>query len=169
MGAYIKGTLDGAGLRIGIVVSRWNREITDGLYHGARRALIVAGVSEENILTLEVPGAFEMSVALEHLASSDELDALVALGCVIKGETAHFEHISHAAMEGIRDVSTRHQIPIACGLLTTYDIEQARERSGPDEENKGSEAALAAVEMATLFENLESSLDWDTLSVGLSD
>ena len=150
MSNQIKGNLSGAGLRIGIAVSRYNNEVTEGLLHGAIRALIATGVKEEDLTTVEVPGAFEIPFALGLLGKEKKYDALIALGCVIKGETAHFEYIAGAAMRGISEMSGKHSIPIACGVLATYTEEQAVARSGDNEENKGSEAALTAIEMANL-------------------
>jgi 6,7-dimethyl-8-ribityllumazine synthase len=148
----IKGTLDGRELRIGIVVSRWNREITDDLLSGALRALAACSVPSEHITILEVPGALEIPIAAGKLASmqydrSRTMDAIIAIGCVIKGETAHFEHVSRLALDGIARVSRKYAIPVTCGILTTYDVAQAEARSGPDDANVGSQAALAAIEM----------------------
>ena len=108
------------------------------------------GINESNITVVEVPGAFEIPFALDRLASGSTYNALIAIGCVIKGETAHFEYISESVMDGIARVSAAHNIPIACGVLTTYTDEQAIARSSDNEENKGSEAALAAIEMGNL-------------------
>ena len=155
MSHRIKGHLSGKGLRIGIVVSRFNREITDGLLRGAMRALIASETNEEDIITIEVPGAFEIPYALDCVARGDRCDALIALGCVIKGETAHFEYISGAAMKGILSVQEKYHIPVSCGLLTTYTEEQAVMRSSNNEDNKGSEAALTAIEMANLAKQLK--------------
>jgi 6,7-dimethyl-8-ribityllumazine synthase len=146
----IKGTLDGRELRVGIVVSRWNREITEDLLNGALRALTVCGVPAEQITILEVPGALEIPIAAERLASMG-IDAIVAIGCVIKGETAHFEHVSRLALDGIAAISRDYEIPVTCGILTTYDVAQATARSGLDDANVGSQAALAAVETANLL------------------
>jgi 6,7-dimethyl-8-ribityllumazine synthase len=151
----IKGHLSAKGLRIGIVVSRFNSEITEGLLRGAMRALIASEASEDDVATIEVPGAFEIPFALERLAESKKYDALIALGCVIKGETAHFEYIADAAIQGISRVSEAHKIPISCGVLTTYTEQQALARSADNEENKGSEAALTAIEMANLAKQLK--------------
>ena len=149
-----RGNTDGNGLRIGIVVSRWNNDITDSLRRGAERALIACGVREADIIIAEVPGAFEIPVACAKLAASGNVDAIAALGCVIKGETAHFEYVSDAAMQGIREVALEYKIPVTCGILTSYTLEQALERAGDDENNKGSEAALAAIEMTQLLKLL---------------
>lgn len=145
-----RGNTDGAGLRIGIVVSRWNSDITDSLRRGAERALLACGVAEGDIVIVDVPGAFEIPIACAELASLAKVDGIVALGCVVKGETAHFEYVSDAAMQGIREVALQYLIPVTCGILTSYTMEQALERAGDNEDNKGSEAALAAIEMAQL-------------------
>ncbi len=137
-----------SGLKVAIVSSRFNFEVTNGLVQGAFAALRECGADPESIVHLEVPGAFELPLALKVLASSGSYDALIALGAVIQGETAHFEHISDGAMRGISEVMLAYSIPIGCGVLTTYNEEQARARSGDNEQNKGREAALAAIEMA---------------------
>ncbi len=155
-----KGNLAEKDITIGIVVSRWNATITDSLRRGALRALAVYGVDDDNIIIVEVPGAFEIPVACEMLATNSEVEAIIALGCVIKGDTAHFEYVSNAAMEGIREVALKHEVPVTCGILTTYTEEQALLRAGDDEDNKGSEAALAAIEMASLRKQL-TIIDWE--------
>ena len=152
---HIKGSLSGEGLRIGIVVSRFNSGITEGLLRGAMRALTSLKVSEKDITTLEVPGAFEISFGLDLLARSKKYDALIALGCVIKGETAHFEYIADSAMKGIAAVREKYGIPVSFGVLTTYTDEQAIARSSDNKENKGIEAAFAAIEMASLAKQLK--------------
>jgi 6,7-dimethyl-8-ribityllumazine synthase len=152
-----QGNTDGRGLRIGIVVSRWNSQVTESLLRGALRALIASDISEERIAVVRVPGAWEIPIAAKELARSNSYDAIVALGCVIKGATAHFEYVADAAMEGIRAVSLELGMPITCGILATYTEEQALERAGDNEENKGSEAALSAIEMATLLRTLRKS------------
>ena len=153
MSPVIKGSLDGRDLRIGIVVSRWSSEITSSLLAGARRALTACAVRDEHITIAEVPGAFEIPLAAEKLAE-EGCDAIVALGCVIKGETAHFEHVSTVAMQGIATVAREHGLPVTCGILTTYDEAQAIARSRDDDNNKGAEAALAAIEVANLLRAL---------------
>ncbi|HET9135412.1 MAG TPA: 6,7-dimethyl-8-ribityllumazine synthase [Candidatus Kapabacteria bacterium] len=143
--------VDAAGMRVAIVISRFNSTITDGLAHGARSALLESGVRSEDIKSIIVPGAFEIPLMLDLLASiPDGYDALIALGAVIQGETKHFDYISEAAMHGISEVSLKHKIPIGCGVLTTFTEEQAIARSQDDEHNKGREAALAAIEMVHL-------------------
>ncbi len=150
----IKGVLDGRELRVGIVVSRWNEEITNNLLNGALRGLIACGVPTDQITILEVPGALEIPIAAERMAAMG-MDAVVAIGCVIKGETAHFEHVSRLALDGIAAISRDYEIPVTCGILTTYDLAQAVARSGPDEDNAGSQAALAAVETTNLLRSAE--------------
>ena len=151
----IKGSLEGGEFRIGIVVSRWNREITDNLLDGALRALAACSVLPENITIVEVSGALEIPIVAEKLASQG-MDAVVAIGCVIKGETAHFDHVGRVAMDGIAAISRDYEIPVTCGILTTYDAEQAIARSGADEANVGSQAALAAIEMANVLRSVSS-------------
>ena len=150
----LQGASTAPGFRFAIIVSRFNPEVTDGLLSGARAALAEAGVLDDDITLVRVPGAFELPVTAERLANTGRFDAIICLGCVIKGDTMHFEYISAAASQGIMDVSTGSGIPVSFGLLTTLDEEQARVRSvvGPD--NKGREAALAAVEMATLWRHI---------------
>ncbi len=145
--------MDGRELRVGIVVSRWNREITEALLNGALRALAVCSVPPEQITVVEVPGALEIPIAVERLASIGK-DTVIAIGCVIKGETAHFEHVSRLALDGIAAISRDYEIPVTCGILTTYDLAQAEARSGLDDDNAGSQAALAAVETANLLRSV---------------
>lgn len=152
---YIKGELQDRNYRIGIVVSRWNQEITFALERGARRALLAFGCSDERIDTIEVPGAFEIPVVLESLARTGKYHGLVALGCVIKGETTHFEHVSEAAMKGMYDVAMRYAMPVGCGVLTTYTPDQAAERAQDNDDNKGSEAALAVLETLSVLDSVK--------------
>ena len=155
MSQRIKGDLSGNGLRIGIVISRFNSEITEGLLRGAMRALIASEISEKDITIIEVPGAFEIPFAADLLAATKKYDALIAIGCVIKGETAHFEYIADSAIRGIAEVGQKSGTPVSCGVLTTYTDEQAIARCGDNEENKGSEAAFTAIEMANMVKQLK--------------
>ena len=150
----LRGDQDGTGFRIGIVVSRWNSEITSGLYHSALETLLKLGVAEVDILSIEVPGAFEIPLALRGLAEFGTLDGLIALGAVIKGETAHFEYISDSVMNGLREVCLEYGISVGCGVLTTLNEAQAKARSGANETNKGREAAEAVIEMISLSRKL---------------
>ncbi len=138
-------------VRIAVIVSRFNAEITEGLLAGAREALAEAGVAGDDVTVVRVPGAFEIPVTAMRLAESGDYDAIACLGCLIKGDTMHFEYIAEATTRGIMDVALATAVPVAFGVLTTTTEAQAVERSRPGPENKGREAALAAVEMATLL------------------
>lgn len=151
----IRGDHQGKGLQIGIVVSRFNEDITDALLHGALRALEDAEVPESSIRVVSVPGAFEIPGAAQQLARSGEVDAVVCLGAVIRGETEHFTYVASAAQEGILRAGLDTGIPMTFGVLTTESVEQAEERAGGEESgNKGYEAAMDAVEMANLYREL---------------
>jgi len=139
--------LAGAGLRVGIAMSRFNRDIGDGLLGGCVAELKRLGVREADTLLCSVPGALELPLLLQTMAQSGRYDALVALGCVIRGETYHFEIVSNESARGITDVQLATGIPIANGVLTTEDDDQALARM----QQKGSEAAQTAVEMARLL------------------
>jgi len=147
-----------AGYRFAIVVSRFNEEITEGLLRGAREQLAEASVPDDDVTIIRVPGAFEIPIGAQRLGESGEYDAIVCLGCLIKGETMHFEYIAEAASHGIMQAAAATGIPMAFGVLTTLTEEQAveRSRSGPD--NKGREAAAAALEMAKLFRKLDEAI-----------
>jgi 6,7-dimethyl-8-ribityllumazine synthase len=150
----IRGSVVATGCRFAIVVSRFNEQITSGLLSGARSALVEAGVEDGDVAVVHVPGAFEVPVAALHLAQTGRFDAVICLGCLIKGDTMHFEYIADAASHGIMKVSLTTGVPLAFGVLTTMTEEQAVSRSSPGEQNKGRQAALAAIEMATLFKRL---------------
>jgi 6,7-dimethyl-8-ribityllumazine synthase len=147
-----------AGYRFAIVVSRFNEEITEGLLQGARDRLAEASVPDENVTIIRVPGAFEIPIAGQRLGESGEYDAVICLGCLIKGETMHFEYIADAASHGIMQAAAATGIPMAFGVLTTLTEEQAVERSRTGPGNKGREAAAAALEMATLFRKLDEAI-----------
>lgn len=142
----IEPNLAGTGLRIGIVMARFNRDIGEGLLSGCCQALGRMGVTPESITLATVPGALEIPLALQTMALSGHYDALVALGCVIRGETYHFEIVSNESARGVTDVQLATGVPIANGVLTTENDDQAIERMV----QKGGEAAEAAVEMANL-------------------
>jgi 6,7-dimethyl-8-ribityllumazine synthase len=142
-------------MRFAIVISRFNEEITSGLLDGAHAALAEASVPDEDVFVVSVPGAFEIPVTAKRLAQTGDFDAVICLGCLIKGDTMHFEYIASATAHGLMDVSTATGVPIAFGVLTTLTDEQAHARSAPGPENKGREAALAAIEMAVLFRKAE--------------
>jgi 6,7-dimethyl-8-ribityllumazine synthase len=143
-----QGTTDARGLRIALVVARFNDFVTDRLRAGAAEALASAGAAAVDCFS--VPGAYEVPQAALTAASTGRYDAIVCLGCLIKGETPHFEYISEAVSHGIMAASASTGVPMAFGVLTTLSAEQALERAVPGPANKGWEAAMAAVEMATL-------------------
>ena len=146
------------GYRFAIVVSRFNEEITEGLLRGARQLFAEKSVSDEDVTIVRVPGAFEIPIAAQRLAESGDFDAIVCLGCLIKGDTMHFEYIAQAASNGITQAAAVTGVPMAFGVLTTMTEEQAMERSSDGPENKGREAAAAAVDMAMLFRTLDESI-----------
>jgi len=151
----LQGSPHASGRRFAIVVSSFNKEITDGLLRGARAVLSESGVSDADVTIVRVPGAFEIPLAARYLAATGRFDGVICLGCLIKGDTMHFEYIAEATSHGIMAVSADAGIPVTFGVLTTLTEEQAVLRSidGPD--NKGREAALAAVEMATIVQAIE--------------
>ena len=146
----LEGTNRGAGLRFAIVVARFNDFVTDRLEAGALEALGSAGVSRDDIMVIKVPGAFEIPFAARQAAQQGGVAAVICLGCLIRGATPHFEYIAQAASQGIMDASMTTGIPMTFGVLTTNSKDEAMERAVPGPANKGWEAALAAVEMATL-------------------
>jgi 6,7-dimethyl-8-ribityllumazine synthase len=150
----IEGTGRGEGRRIAIVVSKWNDFVTERLREGAASALRAAGVESDQVTTVRVPGAFEIPIAAQHAAESGRFDAIVCLGCVIRGETAHFEYIAAAVAHGITSAAAATGVPMAFGVLTTNSAEEALARAGQGASNKGHEAAIAALEMADVVAQL---------------
>lgn len=150
MTRVVEGSLDGAGLRICVVVSRWNEFVTRKLLEGAERMLRERGVGDEDVTVAWVPGAFEIPTAAKWAAGSGRFDAVICLGAVIRGETAHFEYVAGGAAEGIREAAMETGVPVIFGVLTTDTVEQALSRAGGKDGHKGEEAAQAAVEMANL-------------------
>ncbi len=145
------GGIDGCGLRIGLVKARWNADIVDRLEAGVDRGLLHLGVPATDIVVETVPGSFEVPMGARILAESGEVDAIITLGVVIRGETTHYEIVSEGAAQGIQQVQLATGVPIAFGLLTVENRDQALARSeGPGGHNVGEEAALVAVEMARL-------------------
>ena len=145
------GHFDGSGRRIGIVVARFNDFITRPLLAGARDCLLRHGVADDAIEAVWVPGAWEIPSTLAVLAGSGRFDALIALGCVIRGATPHFDFVAGHAASGTAAVGAAHDLPVIFGVLTTETIEQAIERAGTKAGNKGFDAAMAAIEMVSLF------------------
>lgn len=149
-----RGELDASGLRVALVVSRFNSTVTDRLLEGARSALAEYGANPGDVEVVTVPGAWELPQAAARIVASGRHDAVVTLGCVIRGETPHFEFVSLGATVGLEAVARERGIPVAFGLLTTDDGPQARARAGGGKGNKGEEAALALLEMCELRETL---------------
>jgi 6,7-dimethyl-8-ribityllumazine synthase len=147
-----QGALDARKLRIGVVVSRFNEFITEQLAKGALEVLEKHGCPHENIQFVKVPGAWELAVAAKHLAPT--CDAIIALGAVVRGDTPHFEYVAGGAAEGLNRVSLDTGIPVAFGVLTTDDMQQAMDRAGGKSGNKGAEAAEVAIELANLIQQL---------------
>ena len=150
-----QGHLRGDGRRFGIVVARFNDLITRPLLAGARDCLVRHGALDDDIEVAWVPGAWEIPVALDRLARSGRFDALIALGCVIRGATPHFDFVAGHAASGTGAVAHKHELPVINGVLTTDTIEQAIERAGTKAGNKGWDAAAAAIEMVDLFARLD--------------
>jgi 6,7-dimethyl-8-ribityllumazine synthase len=145
---------DAAPFRFAVIVSRFNEAITSSLRDGATRALADAGARAEQVRVFDVPGAYEIPQAARAAADTGDFDAIVCLGCVIRGETPHFDYISSAVAQGIMGASADTGVPMAFGVLTTDTLAQAEARSRDDDDNKGREAAAAAIEMAVLFKRL---------------
>ena len=141
-------------MRVAIVVSRFNDFVTGRLLDGARAALGEQGIAEGDIEVLHVPGAFEIPMAAQRVAEAGKVDAVVCLGCLIRGATPHFEYIASACAHGITAAAASTGVPMSFGVLTTNSAEEALERAAPGPSNKGREAAEAAVEMARLFARL---------------
>jgi 6,7-dimethyl-8-ribityllumazine synthase len=154
MTKIIEGKLDASGQRFGLVVSRFNSFICDRLVEGALDALLRHGASREDIQIVRVPGAFEIPMTAKKMAATGRYDALICLGAVIRGATPHFDYVSAEVSKGVASVSLEAGIPVAFGVLTTDNIEQAIERAGSKAGNKGSEAAVTAIEMVNLFKVL---------------
>jgi 6,7-dimethyl-8-ribityllumazine synthase len=155
MAKTFEGNMSGAGLRIAIVATRWNDFIVERLVAGAKDALLRHGVDEARIDLAMAPGAYEVPFTARKLAQTGRYDAIVALGCVIRGATAHFDYVAGEAARGIAAAANDTGVPITFGVLTVDTIEQAIERAGTKAGNKGAEAALAAIEMANLIRAIE--------------
>lgn len=150
----IEGTTRAAGFRFAIVVSKYHDFVTDGLQAGALAVLAAAGVESNDVAIVRVPGAFEIPIAAQHAAESGRYDAIVCLGCLIRGETPHFDYIASAVSHGLTAAAGATGVPMAFGVLTTNTVEEALARAGDAPGNKGREAAAAAVDMVTLLAQL---------------
>ena len=154
-GREFTGSRSGKGRRIGIIVSRFNENVTSRLLAGAKQGLLDHGVAADHIDIAWVPGAFEIPYAAMRMADTDEYDGLICLGAVIKGETDHHHYVSDGAIRGVGSVSVDDDIPIGMGILTTENLDQALARSGQGKENKGYEAAMTVLEMVSLAEQFD--------------
>ncbi|WP_010250782.1 6,7-dimethyl-8-ribityllumazine synthase [Myroides injenensis] len=149
---YDKTTLpNGKDFKVGVVVSEWNDNVTNGLYNGAEAALLDCGVLSENIIRWNVPGSFELIFGAKKMIETyEDLDAVIVIGCVIKGETMHFDFVCEGVTHGIKDLNLISEIPVLFCVLTDNNIEQSIARSGGIHGNKGTEAAIAAIKMIDL-------------------
>jgi 6,7-dimethyl-8-ribityllumazine synthase len=138
------------GLRIGFIVSQWNKEITHALYKGAVETLISHGVKDQDIITFHVPGSFELPFGASKMIDKHAPDAVIVIGSVIQGETKHFDFVCQATAQGVMDLNIQTQTPVIFCVLTDNTLQQAQDRSGGKHGNKGVEAAVAAIQMATL-------------------
>ncbi len=151
LSVYDKTTIPNAkDLRFGIVVSEWNTEITEGLFTGALEALLDCGAKPENIIRWNVPGSFELTFGCKKMITDLNIDAVIAIGSVIQGETKHFDFVCSATAQGIKDLNVHYDTPAVFCVLTDNTLLQAQERSGGKHGNKGTEAAIAAIKMASL-------------------
>ena len=151
MATIVEGKQQADGLRIAIVVSRFNNFITEKLLDGALDGFSSHGGAESNLTVVRVPGAFEIPIVADRLAASGKFDALVCLGAVIRGDTPHFDYVCDAVTRGIGDAVKTYKIPIGFGVLTTDNVQQAMDRAGTKDANKGYEALLVAVEMVNVL------------------
>lgn len=150
-----EGTFNLGSVRIAVITARWNAQVTDGLRDGALRALTKNSITAESIEDFAVPGAFELPLAAQRAARSGRFDGIITLGCVIRGDTPHFDYVCAETTRGIGEVALKEDIPVAFGLLTTDNLQQALDRAGDNEENKGEEAALTVLEMLALFKQMQ--------------
>ena len=154
MPKILEGKIDAKGLKFGLVVSRFNNFISNHLLDGALDALTRNGAEEKDLSIVKVPGAFEIPLAAKKMAGSGRYNAVICLGCVIRGATPHFEYISAEVTKGIAKVSLDSGVPVSFGVITVDNLEQAIERAGTKAGNKGWDAALAAIEMINLFKTM---------------
>lgn|SRR5512145_2775576 len=161
----LEGSQKAPGMKFALVVSKFNDFVTDRLQAGAIDALKSAGIGADDICVIKVPGAFEIPFAAKEAASRGQFAAIVCLGCLIRGKTPHFEYISSACSHGITDAAAATGVPMSFGVLTTNSVEEALERAVDGPGNKGWEAAMAAVEMATLQRTLRQPMPKKSISV----
>ncbi|SFU55993.1 6,7-dimethyl-8-ribityllumazine synthase [Pustulibacterium marinum] len=151
LSAYDKATIPNANdFRFGIVVSEWNENITEGLFAGAKEALLDCGALERNIIRWNVPGSFELTYGAKRMIETKEVDCVIAIGSVIKGETMHFDFVCQGVTQGIKDLNVKYDTPVIFCVLTDDTMQQSIDRSGGKHGNKGTEAAIAAIKMIQL-------------------
>ena len=151
LSVYDKASIPNAkDLRFGIVVSEWNTEVTEGLFNGAIETLLDCGAVQENIIRWDVPGSFELTYGSKKMIATQKVDAVIAIGSVIQGETKHFDFVCSATAQGIKDLNVQTDTPVIFCVLTDNNLQQAIDRSGGKHGNKGTEAAIAAIKMAVL-------------------
>ena len=151
LSTYDKSTIPNAkDLRFGIVVSEWNENITEGLFNGAKETLLENNVSEDNIIKMDVPGSFELIFGCKKMLQTQKVDAVIAIGCVIQGETKHFDFVCEGVTQGIKDLNLQFDVPTIFCVLTDNTMQQSIDRSGGKHGNKGTEAAVTAIKMAAL-------------------
>jgi 6,7-dimethyl-8-ribityllumazine synthase len=149
-----RGTVDATGFRVAILVARFNAEITDALLRGSLEALREHGAADEDVQVIRVPGAWELPQTAARAVEANRFDAVVALGCVVRGETPHFDFVCKEATLGLGAVARASKVPVVFGVLTTDDAAQARARAGEGKDNKGYEVALAALDMVEVYREL---------------
>ncbi|TLX74697.1 6,7-dimethyl-8-ribityllumazine synthase [Labilibacter sediminis] len=139
-----------ANMKFGIVVAEWNEEITEALYEGAYKTLIENGANPDNIIKKYIPGSFELTKGCKYLADYSDVDAVIGLGCVIQGDTPHFDFVCNGVTQGMTQLNLDYSIPFIFGLLTTLNLQQAKDRAGGKHGNKGDEAAITAIKMVQM-------------------
>jgi 6,7-dimethyl-8-ribityllumazine synthase len=154
MATILQGNMNAAGKKFGIIVSRFNEFITSKLLDGAIDAIVRHGADEKYVTVAWVPGAFEIPSVAQKMATSNKYDAVICLGCVIRGHTPHFDYVAAEVSKGVAAAGFKSNVPVIYGVLTTDSIEQAIERAGTKAGNKGAEAAIAAIEMSNLYQQL---------------
>ncbi|HEX2395904.1 MAG TPA: 6,7-dimethyl-8-ribityllumazine synthase [Bacteroidales bacterium] len=156
LSAYNPGDIPNArNMKFGLVVAEWNDEITFAMRDSAIKTLKKHGAADKNIIVRHVPGSFELTLGAQWMAENDEFDAIICLGCVIQGETRHFDFICQSVTQGITQLNLVYSLPVIFGILTTNNLQQAKDRSGGKHGNKGDEAAITAIKMAALRKDLD--------------
>ena len=152
LSSYSTGNgIDASNYRFGFAVSEWNEEVTESMFEAAVNTILTFGGSKENIIRMNVPGSFELSMGAQHLAKDENIDAVICIGCVIQGETRHFDFICDAVANGITNVGLKYDKPTIFGVLTTDNMQQALDRAGGKHGNKGDEAAITAIKMLNVL------------------